>query len=962
MKASESPIKNYPFLNGGGEMGNLMRNKDWSQTAIGAPDTWPVQLKQLTATVLNAPSPMLICWGNEFVQLFNDAFRDILGSNKHPNALGISTNETFSEVWDTVSELFNQVKNGDAVYHKDLRLLLNRSGYPEETFFDFSYSAIKDENDLTKGILVICNETTDRVISIRNLSESETRFRSLIEEAPIATSLYVGRDLIIEVANEKMLSIWGKGNAVFKQPLAKAVPELEGQPFLAILDNIFDTGKPYEAKGMRADLAVDGVMGAYYFDFTYQPLFNANREVYAIMNVAVNVTEQVQAQRRVEETQRELLSSFEESPVAIAIISKDNLKFSNVNRFYAGLVGRKTSELINKPLLEALPELKGQGFDDLLLEVINTGKTYTAKEVKTDVLIDGNLESIYTDFTYQPRYEGGNEILGVLVVAINITEQVITRKKIEENETKLSTIISSAPASIGLYVGKDLVIESPNRTFIELMGKGNNIVGKPLREVMPELITENQPFLQILEEVMATGKEFHSAGALAKIVKDGLMTSNYYNITYSPVFSSDGEVRSILEIAVDVTEQIKAQQALEEAEADLRGAIELAGLVTWKLDIKKQTYKYSQRFMDWLGITEDSKDLNGEYIALPGEYSHIVPSLIEKTIATGSTGLYEIEHPVVNRLTGQIRIIRSQGQVFYDADGEPAFLSGTAQDITMQRELQLALETQVKERTKELDEAIHQLQTTVEELAESNTKLMQSNDELAQFAYIASHDLQEPLRKITIFSQLLEKSLGNSPSVESMNFLTKIKNSSNRMTALIRDVLMYSQLVKENETYELVNLNLTLKNILDDYDLLIDQKQAVVNLQSLPTIKAIPLQMTQLFANLMGNALKFVKEGVSPLIELSTAQLTQAEIQAHGLSADYQYHNIKFADNGIGIPTEYSEKIFHIFQRLHRKTEYEGTGIGLAMCKKIAQNHNGEIVVEQNNNGGTIFNVILPAL
>ena len=962
MKTSETPLHNYPFLNRGGEMGNLMRNKDWSQTAIGTPDTWPVQLKQLTATVLNTPSAMLICWGDTFTQIYNDAFSTILGENRHPRALGITASETFSDVWHNISPLFNQVLNDEPVHLKDYNRQLNRNGYVEDLYADFSYSAIKDENGETKGILVICNETTDKVISIRNLSESEARFRSLIEEAPIATSLYVGRQLVIEVANEKMLNIWGKGTSILGLPLAQALPELKGQPFLDILDNIFNTGVAYEAKAMRADLAVDGVLGTYYFDFTYQPLFNANGDVYAIINVAIEITAQVIAQQQNEQIQRELLSSFDESPVAIATISNENLTFRNVNKFYAGLVGRKPEELVNKPLLEALPELKGQGFDDLLRGVIETGEPYIAKEVRADLIRNGKLETIYVDLIYQPRNEGEESTVGVLVVATDITEQVLARKKIEENESKLSTIISSAPASIGLYVGKEFIIENPNHTFIELMGKGPAITGKPLREVMPELITENQPFLQILEEVLTTGKEYHSAGSLAKIVKDGVMTSNYYNITYTPVFNADSEVSAILEIAVDVTEQVKAQQALEEAEADLRGAIEVAGLVTWKLDIKNQTYKYSPRFMEWLGFSEDTKDLDGAYNPLPGEYREIVPALIEKAITPGSSGFYEYEHPIINRLTGQVRIIRAQGQVFYDGNGEPALLSGAAQDITMQRELQLALETQVKERTKELDDAIHQLQTTVEELAESNNKLMHSNAELAQFAYIASHDLQEPMRKITIFSQLLEKTLGDSPSVESMNLLGKIKNSSNRMTTLIRDVLMYSQLVKENESYEQVNLNLLLENILVDYDLLIEQKQATVNLHSLPTVKAISLQMTQLFANLMGNALKFVREGVPPVVDISAKLLSAEEIHAHGLSSDYAYYNIRFADNGIGIPAEYAERIFHIFQRLHRKSEYEGTGIGLAMCKKIAQNHNGDIVVENNSNGGATFNVILPAL
>ncbi|UTA66853.1 PAS domain-containing protein [Emticicia sp. 21SJ11W-3] len=962
MTTSDKALNDYPFLNGGGEMGDLMRKKDWSQTAIGIPANWPVQLKQMVATMLNVQSPMLICWGDSFTQLYNDAFITLLGARRHPNALGSSTSEIYTEAWESfMAPLFSRVQGGEPVSFKDFKRVINRNGFDEEVYLDFSYSAIKDENCQTQGILVICNETSDKVASIRKLSESESRFRALIEEAPIATSLYVGRELIIEVANEKMLNLWGKDAFVIGKPLAYALPELEGQPFLDILDNIFDTGLPYEAKAMTADLEVNGVLSSYIFDFTYKPLFNADGQVYAIINMAIDVTAQTLAQQKIAESQRELLSSFEESPVGIAIISKENLTFRNVNAFYATLVGRGKTELINKPLLEALPEMKGQGFDQLLNNVIETGQSYNAKEARVEIFRNGKLETIYVDLTYQPRAEGENEIVGVLVVANDITEQVVTRKRIEENETKLSTIISSAPASIGLYVGKDLIIENPNQTFIELMGKGPAIEGKPLKEVMPELITENQPFLQILEEVMITGKAYHSFGSLAKIVKNGVMTSSYYNITYTPVFNADKETSAILEIAVDVTEQIKAQQALEEAEAELRGAVELAGLATWKLDIKNMEYTFSPLFKEWTGLSLNSGDIEKVNECIPEPYRTQMQNLNTKATEPGGTGTYEYEHPIINLQTGQKRIIRAQGQVFYDSAGEAAFMSGSAQDITMQRQMQLALENQVKERTKELDEAIEKLQLIVEELAESNTKLTHSNAELAQFAYIASHDLQEPLRKITIFSQLLEKSLGENLPAESSNFLTKIKNSANRMTALIRDVLMYSQLAKENQNFERVDLNVILEHILTDYDLLIEQKQAVIRKQPMPVIKAIPLQMTQLFANLTGNALKFVKAGVQPVIDISASVLTKEEIIACGLSTDYGYYSIRFADNGIGIPAEYAEKVFHIFQRLHRKSDYEGTGIGLAMCKKIAQNHNGDIVVENNSNGGATFNVILPA-
>ncbi len=180
------------------------------------------------------------------------------------------------------------------------------------------------------------------------------------------------------------------------------------------------------------------------------------------------------------------------------------------------------------------------------------------------------------------------------------------------------------------------------------------------------------------------------------------------------------------------------------------------------------------------------------------------------------------------------------------------------------------------------------------------------------------------------------------------------------MITLIRDVLTYSELVKENEVFIQVNLNEVVKNIETDYELLIEQKEATITVKDLPTLEAIPLQMSQLFGNLIGNALKFTREEVKPVITISATQLNNGELKNLSIAQDVEYYKIQFTDNGIGFKKEYSEQIFHIFQRLHRRAEFEGTGIGLAMCKKIVLNHHGELNAEGSSEQGAVFNVLLP--
>ena len=911
-------------------------------------------VQKLRALVENAPFPIGVYIGKEMIiELANQAIIDIFGKGK--DVIGKSYKKILPEL--TNQKIFDQL---DQVYETGIPFhvenqyldLIAEDGTIKPYYFNYSFTPLFDPQGAVYGIMNTGAVVTDLNLAKKKIEESEARFRSLVEEAPVATCLFTGKEMRIEIANEKMLGFWGKGDTVIGKPLAEAVPELKGQPFLEILDEVYTTGKTYEALAARSELIVNGVAGIYYFDFTYKPLFDATGDVYGIMDMAVDVTDRVIAKQRIDENQKQLLASFEEAPVGIAMIKKENLEFTMANPFYGELVGRTPENIIGKSLLEALPELSGQGFDQILYEVIESGKPFAADEVSVNLLRNGILETLYVDLVYQPQFNEDQSIFGVFVVATNVTQQVTSRKKVEASEAKLRSVIANAPAGIGLFVGRDLIVELPNKMFIDIVGKGPDIAGKPLRDVMPELLSENQPFLKILDDVFTTGKMFQSNGSQVKIVQNGVMTYNYYNITYSPLFDENGEVYAILDIAIDVTETLQAKQKSEEAEATLRGAVELAELSTWSFDIKNNVFNYSKRFIEWLGFSEDSKPSYEAYNPIPQQYRQQVEDAILDAIKPEGTGNYTNEHPIINYQTGEQRIIHAQAQVFYDADGNPETLRGTAQDVTKERILQQQLEFEVKKRTEELQQANAGL-------AQANSNLQKNNAELAQFAYIASHDLQEPVRKINIFAKMLEDSLGEVDG-PSKNYLNKLNVSAVRMMNLIRDILAYSQLGKENENFKAVDLNEIAHGVIADFDLIIEQKNAVIEFNELPVVEAIPLQMSQLFGNLISNALKYSREGVPPVIKITASVLSEDEAVLHGIFEAGLYYKFEFRDNGIGFHQDHADQIFNIFQRLHGKTEYAGTGIGLAICKKIAQNHHGDIFARGVKGAGATFVVVLP--
>lgn len=229
------------------------------------------------------------------------------------------------------------------------------------------------------------------------------------------------------------------------------------------------------------------------------------------------------------------------------------------------------------------------------------------------------------------------------------------------------------------------------------------------------------------------------------------------------------------------------------------------------------------------------------------------------------------------------------------------------------------------------------------------------NKQLEEYAYIASHDLQEPLRKIQVFTEMLEEDIEDRDAVA--RNLNKIKTASKRMSNLIKDVLKYSQLSRADELFETVDLNAIFTTVKEDFDLLAEQKGVTILHSALPVITGIPIQLHQLFSNLLSNAIKF--SGNNPVVELTAQEFDKAELSSYPeLNPDCRYVKILFKDNGIGFNQQYGEQVFKMFKRLTSNT---GTGIGLALCKKIAENHNGHIAVSSEPGKGTAFTIILPA-
>ncbi|MDZ7899363.1 MAG: ATP-binding protein [Arcicella sp.] len=362
--------------------------------------------------------------------------------------------------------------------------------------------------------------------------------------------------------------------------------------------------------------------------------------------------------------------------------------------------------------------------------------------------------------------------------------------------------------------------------------------------------------------------------------------------------------------------------------------------LVYVLNLDEQSLFYTNgRLYDVLGYTwDDIVEMNyslgpvmvhDDLSTFGSELANTFDNLLEDSITEFSINF--------RHKNGSIRELRNRATVMTrHPDGRNQFIVVVAEDITESKALNLELERRL-------------------------TALKKSNAELEQFAYVASHDLQEPLRKINTFGERLTHKYSDKLGDEGNFFAERMNNAATRMQALIQDLLTYSRVSSLQDSFEPVDLKEIFKQVLNDLELKIQEKKATITFQNLPTINAQPIQMYQLFQNLLTNALKFIKPDVAPIITVKCRLATPAEIgEISTLITFRRYYRISVSDNGIGLENEYAERIFTLFQRLHGRSEYEGTGLGLAICRKIVEGHQGQIKAKGVLGVETEFVMYLP--
>lgn len=806
------------FLKGGGEMGEMIRLKDWSNSPIGAPEEWPPSLRASVSIILNSQFPMFVWWGLELITIYNDSYRLIAG-DKHPKALGEPGQKVWSEIWDIVGPLANEVMvNGTSTWAEDQLLNINRRGYTEESYFTFSYSPLYDESEAIGGVFCVCTETTAKVLAARKVEESEQNLRNMILQAPVAMCILRGASFAVEIANSRMYELWGRGPA----------------------------------------------------------------------------------------------------------------------------------QLINKPIFTGLPEAAHKGLEELLLHVYQTGETFYGTEIPVTVPRNGKPETVYMNFVYEPLRKTDGTITGIMAVAIDVTAQAAARKKTEESEIELQRRVKERTAELEQQkVLLDNIMKySPAGITVTEFITGENGEAAAGKIIMANSISATQTGIlteQLLKQASKDNSEIANDTFLQKALytlKTGEPFKTQYYLEaekmWLEVSVAKMDEKYLITIFSDITKQKKAQIEIEEAAQRIIAVFNTSqsGMFTFA-PVKDEHGEITDfrfvitnpAFASY--VQQKPETLNGNLGStwFPGYLHNGVFDMYKKTYLTGESQRIDIRYNA------------DQHDIYLDLKsakiGNEIFVTFT--DYTLLKKAQL------------------QLEKYVEDLKFSNTNL-------EEFAYAASHDLKEPIRKIHIFSARLKERLKEKLEKEDKWFFERMENAATRMSTLIDDLLEYSQVSNGNNFAEDVDLTKKISQVLEDLELEIEEKNAVVTTDLLPVIKGQDRQWQQLFQNLISNALKFSKPDITPDIRICCRTISGGEtsLNLSEEAKNKQYYLIEITDNGIGFEQRNAEKIFKMFQRLHGRAEYAGTGIGLSIVRKIVQNHDGYIWAVSTPDEGATFKILLP--
>jgi len=909
----------------------------------------------------SSPQLIAILKGKEnIITIANDAIVEIWGKGK--DVIGKPFFVALPELVEQgVVELIGKVYlTGIPFQANEMPVNILRYGRMELRYYSFVFQPQCSATGEIEGVAIIGSETTSQAILNKTIKESEERFRSLADDVPLFA-------FIIESNPEATISYWNKTwleytGQTFEEAIRRGwygiihpddVPGVKEIYFPA-----FKNKQPYFLSAIRIK-RYDGVYR--WHMVKCNPRFLPDGEFIGYLGVGVDIHESKLTEQALKESEERNRLVTDLLPEKVTNADA-NGNINYYNQSWIDFTGESFEGLINN----------GWGkwiHPDELEETSN----HWQNSVKTGIDFKRELRLLDLNGTYKwhlSRAQPVKDLHGKIKLWIGVTTEIQDQKKqneelgkalttVEESNKRYYMMLMESPIAFSILKGNNMVVTLANALMKDFWGKGNDVEGKALLAILPEL--KDQPFPAMIEGVYKTGIPVYANEILAQLKHNGKIEDRYFNIFYQPYYETDESISGVTAIAYEVTELVLSRKRMEVQTALFNDMLMTApGFVCTMYGPDHVYQLVNEKYQSLFG----KRQIQGKpiLVALPELEGQGIDKLLDHVYNTGETYV-GMEIPITlghdENVAPTLHYFNFSYQPMYNEYKKIYSILVFGYEVTEQvLAKNKNLENEQFHR-KELEERVQQRTL---ELSEANADLVKINKQLESFTYISSHDLQEPLRKIQAFSDRILKSEHAGLSEKGKDYFKRMQDAALRMQILIEDLLAYSHTNNSDISFENTDFNKIVDDVKNDLSESILEKNAIIEKGQLCEVRIIPSQFRQVIHNLISNALKFSKPGVTPHVIIKSESGEGRLFKNDKLSPEIIYCHITVTDNGIGFDPQYKDQIFEVFQRLHNKHEYIGTGIGLAIVKKVLENHKGVITASGTLNLGATFDIYIPVV
>jgi PAS domain S-box-containing protein len=901
----------------------------------------PTRLVDVPDFIVQASMPIAVIGHEDYLIHFANRKQLSLWNADESSVIGKPVAGMFPNVESTkLEQMLDLVFAGSGIQHCR-RARFDLAG-EHQRFFDITFEPVVDANGTVHSALMLCMDVTEqvglddeRVKKEKLLQELELQFHLVIENVPAVVYVF-DQSLHIMYMNRYGLE---NARAVLGNEFdpSWSLPEIVGKvagkvEYFDVDGNLLEpanyptflalnTGRDAEAVVKRV---IKNTGEVTWLLNRCSPMFGSDGKVKYVIYTSTDLTAQKKAEEQIRQSKDQLRLVTNGIPALISYIGSDEVyKFGNDR--YQDWFGFPAEKIIGMSLTEVLGEEAYRKLEPYFRQVLS------GHNVTYEALVPYKAAGTrYVHANYVPHFGANNEVLGFYALITDITERKMAENELIYRKALLEAQNDAIPDAIMVVDTRGQMV-SFNQQCVELWNFPPEIIESGDETLALKharsLMKDPEAFVRKVFHYYA--HPFEEAHEELEFI-DGRIVERFGKA----VVGQDGTNYGWIWFFRDITDKKRSERSLIESESRFRTLAESLPQMIWSANARGDLEYFSAQWLKYSGKTEFT---DAWFYMIHPRDQQKVDEIRKAGFASGMPFRAEVR---LRNKDGEYRWHHGVAEPVMNENREIIKWVGAFTDIHDQKTWSEKLESLVNERTQELQ---------------------RSNEDLLQFAHVASHDLKEPIRKILTFGGRLRKEFAPVLPEKANDYLFKMERAAERMFSMVEGVLKYSSVSANEGSFEEVDLNQVVEDIRNDLEVPIRQKHAQFRAEPLPVVKGSPILLHQMFYNLVNNSLKFTKPSITPSVQIWSGTVSVEDLKRAGLAANKAYVKVMVQDNGIGFEPEESERIFSSFTRLNSKDKFEGTGLGLSLCRKIAERHGGAIFADAEMDKGACFTVILPA-